>query len=60
MLETASFSIRMLKKWLNNSKKLAHNYTRVKKYSQYAYMQRECGRNVLIFTLFKISSLGLS
>jgi len=48
MLETASFSIRMLKKWLNNSKKLAHNYTCVKKYSHYACMKSECGRIVLI------------
>lgn len=33
-METASFPIRMLKKRLNNSKKLAHNYTIVKEYRQ--------------------------
>ena len=33
-METASFPIRMLKKWLNNTKKTADNYTIVKKCSK--------------------------
>lgn len=32
MLETAAFSIRMLKKWQNNSKNFANDYTAVNKY----------------------------
>ncbi|OXX43586.1 hypothetical protein B9J93_15490 [Vibrio sp. V17_P4S1T151] len=36
-LETASFSIRMLKKWLNNTKKSIHNYRNVKKCSEIGY-----------------------
>lgn len=40
-METASFSIRMLKKWLNNTKKLAHNYTIVKRCSEIGWFLRE-------------------